>query len=306
MQSLPRELHYHPLLKQLTFNPVAEQDQLRKQPALAELTTQQLAANSSLSLDKGKWPKGSASQSEVWVKFKMPNASTELGIKLMVCADADYDPNITDKGYDCRQPLLAYVQFTPPPNVTSASVRGAAAIIPAPWTVGVGVKPPPGPPPPPPPPGAPPCFNFHRNGTDCEFMAHTDIRSSPGDLPVSGGGHLNGSSGAEGNAKECQKMCEQSASCAAWVFFVHPYNICTGPPANRTCRPDKTSGAGACEFRPSNSACPRVGNKGQEIWAGAKLSALVKDGECGTRDGAAGGVPSAMQLLPSDEEIDIR
>ena len=73
-------------LKQLTFNPVAEQDQLRMQPALAEITAHQLAANSSLSLDKGKWPKGSASQSEVWVKFKLPSATTELGIKLMVCA----------------------------------------------------------------------------------------------------------------------------------------------------------------------------------------------------------------------------
>ena len=90
----------------------------------------------------GKWPKGSASQSEVWVKFKLPTAATELGIKLMICADSDYDPNITDKRYDCRKPLLAYVDFTPPPANADAAT---------PWTVAVGVKPPPPPPRPPPP-----------------------------------------------------------------------------------------------------------------------------------------------------------
>ena len=54
VQSLPRELHYHPVLKQLTFNPVEEQDQLRVMPPLADLSTQQLSANSSLSLDNGE------------------------------------------------------------------------------------------------------------------------------------------------------------------------------------------------------------------------------------------------------------
>ena len=54
VQSLPRELHYHPVLKQLTFNPVEEQDQLRVMPPLTDLSTQQLSANSSLSLDNGE------------------------------------------------------------------------------------------------------------------------------------------------------------------------------------------------------------------------------------------------------------
>jgi hypothetical protein len=280
------------------------QDQLRATPALTDLSDAALSAHSSLSLDLGKWPKGTAAQSELWVKFKMPAAATEMGLKLMVCADADYDPNATDKGYDCRKPLLAFVKFTPPPAANRVTATAATS----PWSVTVGVKPPPGPPPPPPPPGSAPCYNFHKNGTDCVFMANTDIRGHPGDLPITGGGggHLNGSSGAEGNAKECQRMCENTTGCASWVFFVHSYSICTGPPANRTCRPDKTPGAGACMFRPSNSGCPSTGQKGQKIWAGARLSALAKDGLCGTHDGASAGVVSTLQLLPTDEEIDIR
>ena len=42
VQSLPRELHYHPVLKQLTFNPVEEQDQLPPPPLRRRLKKQKM------------------------------------------------------------------------------------------------------------------------------------------------------------------------------------------------------------------------------------------------------------------------
>eukprot|EP01050_Picozoa_sp_SAG11_P009123 SAG11_NODE_839_length_6916_cov_7.427314_2_plen_408_part_00 len=200
IQSLPRELHYHPQLRQLTFNPVEEQAALRIMPPLASIAGHVLAPHSSVSLDQGQWPNGTASQSEVEVKFKMPPAAsatpTEMGIQLMVCDDTRYDPS-ADHEYDCRKPLLAYIEFAP----STGNESGGS------WSVRVGVKPPPPPPPPPAPPGSAPCYNMRMNGTECVFMAKRDIRSAPGDWPVSGGGYLNGSGGARGNAITVGTAC---------------------------------------------------------------------------------------------------
>ena len=103
IQSLPRVLHFHPQLRQLTFNPAEEQDALRVMPPLADISAHVLAPRTSVSLDQGRWPNGTAMQSEVWVKFAMPPSSfvapTEMGVQLMTCDD-------------CR-PLLAYIAFTP-------------------------------------------------------------------------------------------------------------------------------------------------------------------------------------------------
>ena len=138
---------------------------------------------------------------------------------------------------------------------------------------------------------------MHLNGSDCEFMQHRDIRSAPGDWPVSGGGYLNGSGGTRGNALRCQGLCNVSADCGAWIFLNRPSTF--------SGRVDKTPGAGDCEFRPHNHGCSRA-DPHADIYAGVKLSALKNDGVCGTRNGATAGVVGTVQLLPTDKELDIR
>eukprot|EP01050_Picozoa_sp_SAG11_P009124 SAG11_NODE_839_length_6916_cov_7.427314_3_plen_173_part_00 len=86
-------------------------------------------------------------------------------------------------------------------------------------------------------------------------------------------------------------------SCGAWIFLHHP--------ATFNGRVDNTPGAGDCEFRPHNHGCSRADPKA-DIYAGTKLSALSKDGMCGTNNGPGAGVVGSVQLLPTDTELDIR
>merc|ERR1712217_198941 len=93
----------------------------------------------------------------------------------------------------------------------------------------------------------------------------------------------------------CQAMCNQSASCSAWIFLVH------SPPPGYGPQP---SGAGDCEFRPPDHGCQSKGKPGQDIYAGVKLSALKSD--CASHTPATDGTVDTLQLLPADTEIDIR
>jgi beta-fructofuranosidase len=73
VQSLPRVVTYHSVLKQLIWSPLPELEQLRSE-ALATHKAQPLAANVPLLL--GSWADGAANTSETLVEFALPPSGT--------------------------------------------------------------------------------------------------------------------------------------------------------------------------------------------------------------------------------------
>eukprot|EP00747_Dinoflagellata_sp_TGD_P126829 gnl/TRDRNA2_/TRDRNA2_174318_c0_seq2.p1 gnl/TRDRNA2_/TRDRNA2_174318_c0~~gnl/TRDRNA2_/TRDRNA2_174318_c0_seq2.p1 ORF type:complete len:451 (+),score=63.52 gnl/TRDRNA2_/TRDRNA2_174318_c0_seq2:87-1439(+) len=88
VQSLPREVTYHPELKQLVFSPIAELKQLRSDgPTLANRDSPlTLAAGEVRSL--GSWPDSAGNTSELLATFALPSSPVRLGAYVMTGASA--------------------------------------------------------------------------------------------------------------------------------------------------------------------------------------------------------------------------
>lgn len=83
VQTMPREITWHPELQQLVYSPVEEQDSLRGKKLGA--FSGALKANTSSSLGL---PKFVGNQSEILVSFSRPNEDATLGIKVMASGTA--------------------------------------------------------------------------------------------------------------------------------------------------------------------------------------------------------------------------
>jgi len=86
VQSMPREVTWHPELQQLVFSPVEEQESLRTGKIGA--FSGSLEANKSTSLGLAKEV---GKQSEVMVSFSRPKVNTTLVVSVMVMGDARTD-----------------------------------------------------------------------------------------------------------------------------------------------------------------------------------------------------------------------
>jgi len=82
VQTMPREITWHPELQQLVYSPVEEQDTLRTKE-IGHFVGQ-LDANKSASLGL---PKNVGNQSEVTVSFSRPTADAILGVTVMASKD---------------------------------------------------------------------------------------------------------------------------------------------------------------------------------------------------------------------------
>jgi sucrose-6-phosphate hydrolase SacC (GH32 family) len=83
VQTLPREITWHPELQQLVYTQVEEQDSLRVNKIGGFSGTLTAGTPSSLGL-----PKSVGSQSEIMVSFSRPNVDATLGVKVMVSGTA--------------------------------------------------------------------------------------------------------------------------------------------------------------------------------------------------------------------------
>jgi len=79
VQTLPREITWHPQLQQLVYSPAEEQDSLRTNKIGSFSGTLKANAFSSLGL-----PKYVGNQSEIMVSFSRPKVDATLGVKVMV------------------------------------------------------------------------------------------------------------------------------------------------------------------------------------------------------------------------------
>merc|ERR1712060_661311 len=83
VQTMPREITWHPELQQLVFTAVEEQDSLRAKKIGDFSGTLESGTASSLHL-----PKYVGNQSEVMVSFSRPASDATLGVKVMVSGDS--------------------------------------------------------------------------------------------------------------------------------------------------------------------------------------------------------------------------
>jgi len=79
VQSLPRDITWHPELQQLVYAPVDEQKSLREKQIGG------FTGNLAAGLEKGLGlPQGAGQQSEIMVSFDRPSQNATLGVKVMV------------------------------------------------------------------------------------------------------------------------------------------------------------------------------------------------------------------------------
>merc|ERR1712186_95263 len=82
VQSMPREITWHPELQQLVYSPLEEQDTLR----VKEIGRFNGQLDSSKAESLGH-PKYVGNQSEVMVSFSRPKADATIGVKVMASQD---------------------------------------------------------------------------------------------------------------------------------------------------------------------------------------------------------------------------
>jgi len=125
--SLAREVTWHPVLRQLLFSPLAEQDGLRQLPKLVDEGPIPLGAGGVHQL--GTWAAGGAGrQSEVEVSFALPRHAASFGVSVM--GDGDGTTG-----------MLFFAEYVPPPTAQRLGRRlphRMGAMLGAPHAIRVG------------------------------------------------------------------------------------------------------------------------------------------------------------------------
>ena len=121
-QTLPREVTWHPVLQQLVFSPVEEQDSLRG-ATIASLPSMPLAPNVSTPLGL---PPTAGKQSEIRISFARPAGAVRLSVHVM----ADRSRNVTGTEF-----FVEYVPGKPTVSVGSGGATDVLQLLPADKTI---------------------------------------------------------------------------------------------------------------------------------------------------------------------------
>jgi hypothetical protein len=265
-QSLPREVTWHPALRQLVFAPLEEQAALRDEPPLTPAAAASgvvLRAAEPWRLPGEGWAaSGAGNQTEVVATFELPSPPRPVTFGLGLAASGT------------AAQLEAYVAFEPappppplPPQAASDSdsaAPAAAAVVAAAaaWNVEVGVRPAAA-------AAAPVNLTRRMAHTDLEVHDYAKSRHAPGT-----------------DASVCQALCDADAACRAWVWVIR------GQPA----------GSGDCCLK-NATGCPRAG--ASTCTAGVKVPEQRRDCGGGAGGGTAR-YTASLALLPGDTEVELR